>query len=476
MTKLFRRIQLFCLLVLTISTVAAQEPGERGRPGRGGGGPRQPVPEMPATGVADVILGRPTASSIVLSVMRHDRDGPVRIAHGLRENDPTARTTVLPLKKDQPLELTLDKLAPNTRYSYRVMDADSGQSLVNGSFHTARPSGGPFVFTITADSHLDTNTDAALYQRTLANAKADAPDFHIDMGDTFMTGKHENRENAFVQYRAQRVHFGAMGSSVPLFLVLGNHDGEESRQRRDGANSLAVWSNGMRKRYFPNPLPDAFYSGNTQPDPFAGMLQDYYAWQWGDALFVVLDPYWHGEGRRGEEPWELTLGHEQYQWLKRTLEASRVRFKFVFVHQLVGGFGRQGRGGVEAAGFGEWGGQNSDRTAGFKTHRPGWEMPIHALLARHGVNAMFHGHDHLYAQQQLDGIVYQEVPQPGHPGQGVPRFAAEYGYLSGTILGGSGHLRVTVAPEKATVEFVRAQTDRQGNRQVAHSYTILPVR
>jgi hypothetical protein len=42
-------------------------------------------------------------------------------------------------------------------------------------------------------------------------------------------------------------------------------------------------------------------------------------------------------------------------------------------------------------------------------------MPIHQLLVRNKVAAVFHGHDHLFAKQDLDGIVYQEVPQPSSP-------------------------------------------------------------
>ncbi|MEI7613625.1 MAG: metallophosphoesterase [Betaproteobacteria bacterium] len=474
------------LLVIPSGILAQEQQADRGHPSRsgdtrptGGPGPRQPVPVVPATGSADVILGCPTTSSIVLSVMRYDHDGKVIVSYGLREHDPTDNTATLALKKDQPQAITLDKLEPARRYTYQLKDVESGKILVIGDFRTSRQVGDRFVFTLTADSHLDLNTNTTLYQRTLANAKADSPDFHIDMGDTFMTGKHESRENAAQQYRSQRIYFAQAAQSMPLYLVLGNHDGEESRFLRDGADGLAVWSNAMRKRYFPNPVPDNFYSGNTQPDPWAGQLQDYYTWTWGEALFIVLNPYWHGSSRRGDERWELSLGNSQYQWLKQALATSKARYKFVFVHQLIGGRDRQGRGGVEATGFGEWGGLNADGTDGFKAHRPGWDMPIHKLLVRHGVSAVFHGHDHLYAMQELDGIVYQEVPQPGHSGQGVPRFATEYGYLSGTILGGAGHLRVTVASDKTTVDFVRAQTDHQGNaandnRKVAHSY-IIPV-
>jgi hypothetical protein len=150
------------------------------------------------------------------------------------------------------------------------------------TFHTTRPPGSTFTFTITADSHLDEHTDAATYQRTLANALADAPDFHIDLGDTFMTEKHLSREAAAKQYVAQRYYFGQLCDSVPRFLVLGNHDGESPRGRGSDSDNLAVWSNLMRKRYFPNPIPDAFYTGDVVKHPAAGLLQDYYAWTWDE--------------------------------------------------------------------------------------------------------------------------------------------------------------------------------------------------
>ena len=66
------KIRLLCLCALTLLTIltaAAQDNGGRG-PGERRGGPRQPVPAMPQAGAADVILGRPTDSSIAL------RSGP----------------------------------------------------------------------------------------------------------------------------------------------------------------------------------------------------------------------------------------------------------------------------------------------------------------------------------------------------------------------------------------------------------------
>jgi phosphodiesterase/alkaline phosphatase D-like protein len=86
----------------------------------------------------------------------------------------------------------------------------------------------------------------------------------------------------------------------------------------------------------------------------------YYCVGVGDALFVVLDPYWYTKPKPDSlTGWRWTLGKEQYDWLKSTLEQSTSTFKFVFMHQLVGG-DKDGRGGTEYADKYEWGGNNLD--------------------------------------------------------------------------------------------------------------------
>jgi len=444
------------------------------------GGSRQPVQTSQCNDVPghpfDLILGRPTSNSVTVSVLCYEQAEGF-IAYGTEPGKLGSQTPARSFRKGEPTEIVLSPLRPDTRYLYQLhlSRTNSGEC----SFHTARPPGGNFTFTVTADSHLDEHTDPVIYQRTLANALADAPDFNIDLGDTFMSEKHPNRESAAKQYVAQRYYFGQLCQSTPLFLVLGNHDGESPRGRGSEADSLAVWSNMMRKRYFPNPVPDTFYTGNATKHPDAGLLQDYYAWEWGDALFMVLDPFWFTQNQRGQGGnWRRTLGAEQYQWLKRTLEASKARFKFIFIHHLVGGSDNQGRGGAEAAPFYEWGGRNQDGNDGFKQNRPGWPAPIHQLLVENKVSIVFHGHDHFYAKQDLDGVVYQEVPQPGNPGANrTPRSAEEYGYRRGTILGGSGYLRVSISAQSATVAYVQTDSapsqgaSRLGGKTV-HSYTI----
>jgi hypothetical protein len=42
---------------------------------------------------------------------------------------------------------------------------------------------------VTADPHLDVNTDPGLLVRAMQNIALDLPDLHIDLGDIFMTDK-----------------------------------------------------------------------------------------------------------------------------------------------------------------------------------------------------------------------------------------------------------------------------------------------
>ena len=428
----------------------------------------------------DLILSRPEKHSITVSVLAYE-DMEGFAACGTESGAYTQQTPVQQFKKGAPVELVMDGLQANTRYYYRFHSRASGAERFTNSpedtFHTARPPGGSFTFTLTADSHLDEHTTPEVYLQTLANIRADDPDFHIDLGNLFMTDKHASRDEAAGQYLAQRYYLSQIGRSVPIFLALGTHDGESSRYDDGSDDCLAVWSNLMRKRFFPDPVPDSFFAGNNLPKTHCGLLQDYYAWEWGDALFVVLDPFWYSMPQRGGgDGWGWSLGFEQYQWLERTLEQSRATFKFVFIHNLLRG-DQASRGGVEFAAFNEWGGKSVDGTDGFKEHRPGWAMPIHQLLVRSQVVAVFKAHDNFYARQELDGIVYQMIPQPSFAGNDRIRDLANYGYKEGTFLGNSGHVRVIVSPGQAKVNYIRSslpggETGWRKNGEIADHYLL----
>ena len=106
----------------------------------------------------------------------------------------------------------------------------------------------PFTFTVQADPHLDFGIDPAVYEKALALARASRPDFHVDRGDTFMTDKYLKFTDAAPQYLAQRYYFGLIGTAAPVFLVLGNHDGEQPGKAGAGPGVPST-GDGSRRRF-----------------------------------------------------------------------------------------------------------------------------------------------------------------------------------------------------------------------------------
>lgn len=418
-----------------------------------------------------VILGAITDTSVTVKAIA---SGAIEayFEYGVSADRLRGKTTSKAYKNGEVIDVVLGNLLPDTQYYYSLLSRSTGSTVYNpvqsGTFHTQRSVGEPFVFTIQSDSHRDENTDITLYETALENILNDHPDFHIDLGDTFMAEKFaKTKETTIQRYLEDRAFFATLAGSVPLFLVNGNHEGENGWNKLKSTDNVAMWASVARLTYFPNPKPQSFYSGSV---PGQG---NYYSFIWGDALFIMLDPFWFSDRKAqgNDDGWSYTLGKTQYDWLKNTLEKSSAKFTFVFLHNLVGGYSKDARGGAEAAKFFEWGGNNSDGSAGFQKMRPGWGQPIHQLLVENNVTAVFHGHDHFYAKQQLDGIIYQLVPQPGHPGIDV-RNAAEYSYEEGTFLPPAGHLRVSVSADSVTIEYVIASLQENKNGNVANSYLI----
>jgi hypothetical protein len=436
------------------------------------------------------LLCRPTDTSVTVHVVM-DAARQIYVQYGTssgiyEDNDHTGIFTTI---ANEPTEVIIDELQPNTKYYYRVGHRAVGDTAwtyrTEHSFYTKRSPGSTFTFTITSDSHVDIMLgNGTTWGQTLSNVANDHPDFHIDTGDTFAMDSVTSAESArtayFNQRNATNNYFPRISHSAPIFLAIGNHEQEEGWHL---SANLPVWGTNARKRYFPNPVPDDFYSGNT--DTYSALdgdqlHEDYYAWNWGDALFIVLDPFWYTTSKPfqgntgGGEPgtsdgdrWHWTLGNGQYNWLKSTLENSSAKYKFLFMHHPTGGTDDYIRGGAAAGTYCEWGGYNEDgATWGFTTKRPTWPKTIHQILIDTDVSAVFHGHDHEYAYEKRDGIVYQEIPSGGFSGTGFNGYQTGVGYCV-KALASPGHLRVTVSPEQATVDYVQSSG-------VAYTYNIAP--
>lgn len=386
----------------------------------------------------DIVLSSPTESTITLTVLFY-KSCVGYISYG------SASTDTINFDAGIPRKIVLSGLLSDKQYTYQFhyREKGSGQYFDSGkyAFSTSKPNGRSFSFAIIADSHLDENSDTLTYQATLRNIALQGVDFMLDLGDTFMTDKYGNDYKfAYGQYIAQRYYFGGICHSIPLYFVQGNHDGETGIKKAE----MTKWAKQIRESYFPNPS-----------------SENYFAWEWGDALFIVLDPFTYTPNQGNKDPWQRTLGDVQYHWLEKTIKNSTKRYKFIFIHNLVGGADLSGlaRGGAEIAPYFEWGGYSPNGNYDFYAMRPSWNKPIHDLLKENGVQIVFHGHDHVYAKQNYDGIIYQCVPQPSLKRFENLTYATTYGYLNGTIKYIPGNIKVTLNGSNLKVEYISAKNE-----------------
>jgi hypothetical protein len=468
--------------------------------------------------LARPMLGRPTDRSITVNLMSLT-DIDIYAEFGPEPGKYTGSTEPMTGQKARdPIELVIDDLEPGRAYHYRLMYRETGKGdytpAFHGHFRTRRSKSEGFVFTIQADSHImgaikqNNVRKSRLYELTLQNVLNDRPDIHIDLGDFAHIEYYGGRnalmlEDAVERYLVQRHFLAGLSHSVPFYLVLGNHEGEQGWRVTRDSDSIEVWGTLARKKVIPNPFPDGFYSGSEDYTACCGLRENYYAWEWGDALFVVLDPFWYtatmphlgGRYAPSEDPWDWTLGKDQYDWLHDTLAQSAAKWKFVFSHHVTGGAligpeGRHayGRGGIVAASYAvarqatyEWGGEDSTGAYVFDEKRPGWDHgPVHRMMVDAGVDVFFHGHDHTFVYETLDGMVYQECPVPSGPNYHDGFYSPEY-YV-GVKRSNSGHLRVTVSPDSVHVDYVRSVLPEDEplvengelvrNADISYSYTL----
>jgi len=489
-----------------------------------------------AAPVITQVLGRPTDTSIALSVSSSQ---PITtfVEYGTSKTRYTSKSTQLQISPSSPTVFDIKGLKAGTKVYYRVnYKGTSDTTFANGkqySFTTARKAGSTFSFSLHGDTHPERAGkmfNAELYGVTLANIAAQQPDFHIMVGDDFsidpIISKGQADQNGVENiYKTHRNWLTIAASSVPLFLVNGNHEQAAAYLLDGTTNNPAVLAGNARLKYFPLPVPDNFYSGDSTPIAGVGLPRDYYAWTWGDALFVTLDPYWHsknavdnvagvivpedqpitntgtgtgaggaknpagsGGGKKGGATpvatapsaptgngkvtnlWSIGIGDEQYAWLKKTLEGSKAKYKFVFAHHVMG----TGRGAVEVSTNYEWGGNDPKGQSTFAKERPNWELPIHDLMVKNKVSIFFQGHDHIFCTQERDGLIYQSMPNPADDTFSMFNDEA---YKSGTKAPNSGHVRVTVSPAQAKVEYflaARSKDTSRKNLSVAHSYVVKP--
>lgn len=427
-----------------------------------------------------VILGRPTNTNITASITTNEKT-ELYIAYGEKSSIYTKKTDVKLSSFNEPAEFLLDGLASNKTYYYMIyFKLKGGTEYIKSDeykFETPKNSGNSFNFVIQSDSHLLNKADKELYRQSMISMNALNPDFMFDLGDTFLLDNGGSDINNLSQekvdevYRQQLSYFDIVTRNAPLFLAIGNHESEYGVLLDETINNIAAKSTISRKKYYLNPISNAFYSGNKEQEPSLGNPENYYAFTWGDALFVTIDPYRYSSNGATEnlkgDGWGWTLGKTQYDWFRTTLENSNAKYKFVFAHHAIGNI----RGGANIVKLYEWGGYDQKGKYLFDEKRPSWGKPIHQVMKDNGVTIFFQGHDHLFAREDVDGIVYQTLPKPAEK---IADKQTNYKYYSGDVLLNSGFLNINVSESGVKVDYNRNYLVASGEQTtgIVYSYIV----
>lgn len=391
------------------------------------------------------VLFSPTKNSIGINIFFSEKT-EYYYQYGLDKNNLNMKTDIKIADKDDKSIDYLQNLKINSEYFYKLYYRKAGEkefiSSKVYSFNTAKT--GNFSFIIEADPHFDENSSSSVYEKTLTTMLKENPDFLIDMGDASMVEKLTKMSDKELYERNSlvRSYWDNIAHSIPIFMVMGNHDGESSWI------SEKTRAKEFRNLLLPSVEVNSFYTG---------LSDTIYSFHWGNSLFIILNPFVASKNRP-KDSWDWSLGKEQYNFLENTLKNDKSKFKFVFIHNLVGGNGENERGGVSVANLYEWGGYSENGSNDFNAKRPDFLKPIHELLKEYNVNVVFHGHDHFYAKEELDGIIYQLVPQPSLGNkQNIEDSAKEYGYKSEDIFPSSGFLKVDIKENNVQVSYISSE-------------------
>jgi hypothetical protein len=373
------------------------------------------------------LLSNLTENSVTLSVFPA-RDAEMYVEFGPPEAGFPSRTSLLKIEADHPGVFRLEGLTPDSTYEYRLR-CRNGSGTVGARprfrFRTLGPED-TVTFAFATDSHIfsfwtraecgDNQENLRSFSRTLENVLSSDPDFLIIGGDSSMThcprclpcktgGEDTGAfsasalREAELRYRVTRNLYETVTHSVPVFRVLGNHEGEAGFSvPACGHNAeLAAISEAARLKYFPVVV-NRFGGGSTG---------NYLAFEAGPALFIILDVMRY-TSVPPERPEDWTLSRVQLDWLEAVLKQSQKAWKFVFAEHLVGGSDirscgyQYGRGGVRSTVDGRSSGE-------FR----GEQSIIHNLMKRHGAQFFFYGHDHVFAfaekldrERRGEGIYY----------------------------------------------------------------------
>jgi hypothetical protein len=323
------------------------------------------------------------------------------------------------------------------------------------------------------------------------------PDFIVDLGDHYggfghkweglgLKNQHavtdEERDQYVRMFRiATRKIFSALSPTIPVYWVLGNHDGESGwlRTREPGTK--------YRKTFFKQPGE----SSGGSPD------ENYYSLVWGagessywlkgqnkgGAQFIVLDCMGYNPRQPGH-PEDWTLGNRQMGWLEQTLRYE-ADWKFVLFHHVLGGWPAGSNEKEKNYAYGRGPLFSAEDYRDF-VDDPNLIEQVHLtqLMADSGVDFGIYGHDHIFSTEEIETprtgrkLYGMCVGTPKHIGELAwylgdywKHYYGDYGKYWGLaekadFWGPSGYTKLTIKKDSLKIDYIRSA--------INHPYTNIP--
>ena len=410
-----------------------------------------------------------TKDSALVSMMFTEKVD-IYIEHGTFPGDYSKKTaTQLNKEPYKLIKIPIENLTEDTKNYYRVRVRKSGEqenfmSLSERSFMTLRNKGSSFTFDVLTDSHLFLSLyegtpqpydGEKIIKKIIDQINADDPDFVLDGGDTAMTHRNTDfsaltQKGAEHRYQLVRNIYERLNS--PLYLALGNHEGEVGWNSTAGDHIPGTQEKYLaaRLRFWPNPTNETYSKGG-------GKFEDYYAFETGDALFVILDSYRYNT-LAPQQPDDWTLGQEQLDWLNKTLRESDKKWKFLFSHHIIGGTRHHA-----GYNYGDGGGLLS---------QTGDQKVINHLMEKYNAQFYYYGHIHLFAHDWANWSDFNRENYTNYVGIGPsggtgfckPDRVALYDV---PVKCEKGYLKTNVSPHNVTFAFIN-----YSNGNPLYSYTL----
>jgi hypothetical protein len=301
-------------------------------------------------------------------------------------------------------------LSPGTKYRYRL--SQRGE-IFEGSLRTAPSADSSVRLIFYADSETEPESSTTPpvdwpapigaqrpagrtrylvnqtegYRQNLAQIERREPDLISVVGDLVETGGEQRDWEEFWKHNAG--DYGQLASRVPLLAALGNHEnyaGAGGGYSAEGANFATAKF--LTYFEFPN-------NGASRREH----VGRYYRLDYGPVSLLCLDSS-DGGPHQTEHDTNFNLvashapdfnpGSEQYAWLERELAEARRRSRFVFVqfHHTMFGSGPHS----VPLGHPNFSGQSGRAM-----------RCLLPLLMKHGVDAVFSGHDELWERSEATG-------------------------------------------------------------------------